>query len=73
MSLIEKLENLSDLYNVYYYFSTVHDKEYLELNTEDILDKGCLVHINMVLKNEDYVFDTIEAFNDVLVLNYYKK
>ena len=73
MSLIEKLENLSDLYNLEYYFSTVHDKEYVELNTEDILDKGCLTHINTVLKNEGYVFDTIEAFNDALALNYYKK
>ena len=73
MNLDEKLVQLSELYNLEFYFSVVKDKTYLELNTSDMLDKGCLTHINHMLSSEDYVFDTVEAFDDTLVINYFKK
>ena len=73
MNLDDKLVQLSDLYNLEFYFSVVEDTTYLELNTCDMLDKGCLTHINHILKSENYVFDTVDAFDDTLVINYYKK
>lgn len=69
----EKLDNLSNMYNVSFFQEEVKDVEYIELATEDILHKLDLIHINNILKEEGYSLDCIEAFNDTLAITYFKK